>query len=151
MRALVSRSTAACGLVVALAVGFGLGSIGGSANAQHGGAARTWPPAPADMVTLPVHKETRIGTSLGTPGYLYYEVPIDRALVVTDVVGDMGASTVIYEEAFQKSTPKISMKGASGVRTEYHSAVGVSFAPGSKVVMMNYTPDIQMTGYLTTP
>ena len=112
---------------------------------------RTWPPAPTDIVSLPPPSEMQAGTSLGSPAYFYYEVPRDRALVVTDLIGGPEMSNTVYEDLPGKTSIKLGIRGVRGVRSEYHSAVGVSFAPGSKVLIENYRSDIHMTGYLTAP
>lgn len=150
-----SKWALACGLMAAMWVGTWIGSVGGGgghAVAQQGGLpVRTWPPAPGDIVSLPAAKELPVGTSLGMSGYLYFEVPKDRALVVTDVIGDAGMSNIVYEDLPGKTLVKIAIPGVRGARSEYHSAVGASFAPGSKIVLLNYTANIHMTGYLTAP
>lgn len=155
-----SKSWAAVlGLSVALAVGIWIGSTGGNrADAQQPGAAavpiapvRTWPPAPKDIVNLGLPREQKVTLSLGVDGFLVYQVPADKALVITDVDGPDAESITLLEETGSNSYIKLHIRGFAGHRSFYSSAVGAVFGPGTKVVIRDYTEGTRFTGYLTTP
>jgi hypothetical protein len=142
-------------MAVALAVGVWVGSTGGGravAQQQGGGpGTRSWPPAPSDIVCVAPPAETRVGLGRGAPGYLVYQVPHDKVLVVTDVVSYSTSANTLYEDLDGRTSVKLPLTPFAGQRFEYHSAVGLAFAPGSKIALQTYTADVQLTGYLTAP
>ena len=154
MRNSKSSWAVACGMTVALAVGVWAGSTGiGRAVAQVDGgvAPRSWPPAPKDIVCITPPAETKVGLGRGEPGYLVYQVPHDKTLVLTDVVSYATSANNLFEDLDGHTSVKLPLIPFAGQRFEYHSAVGLAFAPGSKVALQTYTADVQLTGYLTAP
>jgi hypothetical protein len=95
--------------------------------------------------------ETKVGLGRGEPGYLVYQVPHDRALVVTDVVSYAMSANNLFEDLDGRTSVKLPLIPFAGQRFEYHSAVGLVFPPGSKLALQTYTADVQLTGYLTAP
>ena len=154
MRNSKSSWAVACGTMVALAVGAWVGSLGvGRADAQADGASapRSWPPAPKDIVCITPPAETKVGLGRGEPGYLVYQVPHDKTLVVTDVVSYAMTANNLFEDLDGRTSLKVPLIPFAGQRFEYHSAVGLAFPPGSKIALQTYTADVQLTGYLTAP
>ena len=104
------------------------------------------------------------GGVLVLPGVVeIYTVPNNKCLVLTDLeLSDVGQLPI---SLCQELGGTITFKRGSGFnRTAfqtgfqpYHSAVGLKFAPGSKVVLNNTSPSngtnvaYSMTGYLAEP
>lgn len=126
-----------------------------------------WPPRASNIFNLD-------STSVANPnGYVslnpgtsvvVYTVPNDRYLVLTDVeISDIGPMMIsLFEDANGSTTVKRGfffnrMLTQTAVQP-YHSAVGLTFAPGSSVVLRNTTTQGQqagvaytMTGYFAAP
>lgn len=129
-------------------------------------AAPTWPPRPADIVNLDSG-----GTLLGPSGEIIaYQVPADRTLVLTDATivsdGVDDGSKVLEDTGEGPSKVRLGTLHFPGRRFRnlneqlverpdpfipYHwsSPVGITFAPGSKVVISGNSRQYNLVGYLT--
>jgi hypothetical protein len=118
-----------------------------------------WPPHASNILNLD-------STSVANPnGYvslnpgtsvMVYTVPSDRYLVLTDFeITEIGANMIsLFEDANGSTTVKrgfyFNQRLPQTALQPYHSAVGLTFAPGSSVVLRNTTTQGQQTGVAYT-
>ena len=131
-----------------------------SSGQSHAANFRTWPPAPDDIVNLNGFYSMPSGGS-----QVLYAVPGNQWFVVTDVeiLWQTGASIDLDEDLGGTLTLKRSSwfngwggHAASVTNGPYNSVVGLSFAPGSKVTLVNpqgngENGQYHLTGYLSNP
>lgn len=127
---------------------------------SHAASFRTWPPPPSDIVNLNGFYSMSAGGS-----QVLFTVPANQWFVVTDaeILWHTGASIDLCEDAGGTITLKRSSwfngwegHAASVTAGPYRSAVGLSFAPGTKVVLVNpqsqgENGEFHLTGYLSNP